>query len=227
MMNALSAISGSLQLGAQAISPFSSYEDDLNKLSFGLGAFVDTKSVFTRSQEIHKKSYRDDKKVDSKIAIAATALHYTNLINQFFPTHPLLSLGLFTSELVLSLSNRFGNPTSEHLSNTTYMLSQFTHLLHLGQGQVTFYGNLRSHADFRGIQQSLKKIHPLGKELKILKQPAVVSYLEQRINGVASYGNEHPFFKRSITISLDQPSPMNTVLHMFLIHAYISPNIMI
>ena len=85
-LSILSNISASLQISTQLLSQFTPFEDSLQKASFGLGIITDVPSFLSRSQSLKTRSKTE--KFESGMQLTANILHYSNLINQFFPTHP-------------------------------------------------------------------------------------------------------------------------------------------
>lgn len=175
IISTLSNISGSLQLASQLAAPFTSYEDSLQKLSFGLGVITDTPSFLSRSESLSSDKSTKTDRFHSSMQITANVLHYTNVITQFFPTHPFLSLGLGVSESLaggasFSLSKLTSVPQKivpELLSNLTYIAVQFRSLKTKGSFGTTFYGSIQSHYELMDIHKKLVKIHPSANKQKL------------------------------------------------------------
>lgn len=198
----VNSITGSLQLAAQIAASFTPYEDSLQQLSFGLGVLTDlTPSNISKVKQLRLK--KTDTNV--KYEIAATALHYSNLINQFFPIHPFLSIGLMQAELSMGFHEH--QNLSEYLSNLTYTFLQVRHAIHFGRFETTFYGNLRTHSDLKKFQNTLVKIHPSAKKIKL-------GYMTLPMR-LWAQGATNPLSKNITLTKTTSDDMLNTVLHEF------------
>lgn len=186
----LSTVAGSSQLATQVLAPFTNYEDSLQRTSFGLGVITDTSSFLSRSFSLEKKTNDEYKKTSNALQITANVLHYTNIIQQFFPTHPLLSAGLIFTEGLSGIGSLASNMVStkpihvkpsEILSNISYMFLQSMFMRSNGHFNSTFYGNIRTHSELKNLHDMLEKVHPSAKKYKL---GYMTSFQEKNLGGV-------------------------------------------